>query len=335
MLVAGPLCAKLRQLRQSGVLGVEHVLRVHGRAPEQGPAGPQEPRAQVLPVGAVHTALSGVPLLHAAPHMARLVHQVRSQHCQPRASGALLSDLREIPGSRQDHALHDQVDRSVLVHAPPPQDRHHEQEVRLRHPAVVLHGRLVLLLRELQRRPDHRRLVVVAAAGHRRHLPRRALLHDQALLLVQLARSALLAQLPPRPQELPPLRHRDHAEHHERQGRVRLRLLSARHHVRLQGARRRPGAHVHGAVRAAHQLVQREGLHVRVVLARLCHLCQPIRSDRLDHALLLLQRALPVRQVSHRAHAARLQSAQVHMQGLRLPLLAARRLPGRAPRGAQ
>lgn len=79
-------------------------------------------------------------------------------------------------------------------------------------------------------------------------------------------------------------------------------------------------------MRAAHQLVQRESIHVRVVLAGVRLVRERLRSDRMGYALLLLERALPVRQISHRANAARVAFAQVHLQGLCLSLSPTRRL---------
>ena len=232
MLVAGPLRAKLRQLRQPGVLGVEHVLRVHGRALEQRPSRSQESRPQILPMGAVHTLVSSVSILHTTPDLASFVDEIRPQHSQSSSGGSLLPVVREVSGPRQDHALHAQVSRPVLVHAATPK-RRHQQEVRLRHTAAVLHGRFVLLLRRLQQRQHGGREFFVGPGRHRRHLFSLPLLSHQALLPVQLAGPALLAERSARPQELSPVRHRDHAEHHAGPGRVRLGLLSARDHVRL------------------------------------------------------------------------------------------------------
>lgn len=84
-------------------------------------------------------------------------------------------------------------------------------------------------------------------------------------------------------------------------------------------------------MRAANKPVQRKGVHVRVVLAGVRVVRELLRPVGMGDALLLLERALPVRQVPHRAHATRVALAQVHLQGLRLPLLAARRLSGAAP----
>ena len=221
-------------------------------------------------MGAVHTAVSGVLVLHAAADLARPLHQVGPEHCQSGAGGPLLPELREVSRPRQNHAVHDQVNRPVLLHAPQTQGRHIEK-VRVRHTAAVLHGRLMLLLLGLLQR-QHGRLVG-AGRRHRRHLPGRALLFHQDPLPLQLARPAVPTQHTARPQELSPLRHRDHTEHYAGQGRLRLGLLPARHHVRLQGQGRGPSAHVHGAVRAAHQSIQRKSLHVRVVLARVRLVC--------------------------------------------------------------
>ena len=93
------------------MLGLEHILCIYGRTPNQGSSRSQESRAQVLPVGALHPPVPGLPLLHAAPHVARPLHQVRPQHRQPGAGRPQLPELREVPRPRQDHALHDQVHR--------------------------------------------------------------------------------------------------------------------------------------------------------------------------------------------------------------------------------
>lgn len=127
------------------MLGIEHVLRVNGRAFVQRPARPKITRTQVLSMGAVHPIVSSVPLLHTASRMARTLDQVGHEHSQSGGSGALLPVVREVPRPRQDHALHDQVGRSVLVHAAASKGRH-KQKMRLRHTTVVFYRRLMLLL---------------------------------------------------------------------------------------------------------------------------------------------------------------------------------------------
>lgn len=112
------------------MLGVEHVLCVDGRALVQRPARPQIARPQVLSMGAVHFVVPSVPLLHTATSVASTLDQVGLEHSQPSGRGALLSVVREVPRPRQDHALHDQIGRSVLVHAAASQGRH-KQKVRL------------------------------------------------------------------------------------------------------------------------------------------------------------------------------------------------------------
>lgn len=202
--------------------------------------------------------------------------------------------------------------------------------MRLRHPAVVLHR---LLLCRQSGKHDGR--LVGRPTSHRRYLSRLSLLFNKTLLLVQLARAALPAERAARPQELSLVRHRDYTEHHAGQGRLRLGLLSARHHVRLQGERRGPGAHLHRAVCVAHKLIQRESVHVRVVLAGIRLIRQLLRSDRLDNEVFLFQCEISVRQVSHRAHAAGVALAQVHLQGLCLQVFAAGRVFGVAAGGAK
>jgi hypothetical protein len=122
----------------SGLLGLQHILRIYGRALDQRPSGSQKSCTQILPVGAVHPLVSGLSILHTTLDMARSLHQIRSQHSQPGPGGPQLPVERKVPGSRQDHALHDQVSRPVLVHEAEAQRRHLEK-VRLRYPAALLH----------------------------------------------------------------------------------------------------------------------------------------------------------------------------------------------------
>lgn len=211
------------------MLGVEHVLRVYGRAPVERPARPKVAGAQVLPMGAVHLVVPSVPLLHTTSGVARALDQIGPEHREPGGGGALLPVLGEVPRPRQDHALHAQVGRPVLVHAAATQRRHLE-EVRLRLAAALLHRRLVLLLRRLeQHQPE--RLVVRRPGPDRRHLSRLFVLSRQVVVSGQLARAALLAQRFARTSKFSPLWHRDHAEYHAGSRCFRFRLLSSRHHV--------------------------------------------------------------------------------------------------------
>ena len=183
-------------------------------------------------MGAVYTFVSSVSILHTTPDLASIVDEIRSQYSQSSSSSSLLSVVREVSGPRQNHALHAEISRSVLVHAATPK-RRHQQKVRLRHTAVVLHGRFMLLLCWLEQREYGGREFVVGPRRHRWHLFSLPLFSHKNLLPVQLAGSAIFIECSTRTQELSFVRHRDHAEHHAGPGRVRLGLLSARDHVRL------------------------------------------------------------------------------------------------------
>ncbi len=127
-----------------GMLGIEHVLCIDGRAFEQRTSRSQKSRTQILPMGAFHSALSSISVLFATLVLACTLEQIRYKHIECRTGGPVVSEFRKVPRSWQDNDVHGQVDWPVFVHKTQTQDGHNE-EMRLRHTTVVLHWFVVLL----------------------------------------------------------------------------------------------------------------------------------------------------------------------------------------------
>ena len=245
-----------RGVRQQDLLGDEHVLPTGDRP--AGHAGSTEASHRLLPVGAGDAAHPSVPVLHPVSALADLRGQIRNQREQPRRGGRDDPERAVSGTTRQDDQVHDPS------HGP----------------LSGLSARVPRRMLRVPQEPPHQ-VPVHAVRQPTWQLPGDAVPRHEGLVLRQCARAAV----PPERllgHRVSPLRHRRHRRPSHGQRLVGGSLLPEDHPLRLPDP---PDGHdppSHGPVRAANQPVQREDLHLPLVLdgvRRDDHMPQPAPMD--------------------------------------------------------
>ena len=228
------------------MLGVQHLLPSDGRVDPEGSlrAGEAQQDDQLLPVGAAHSHVPSLPRLRASPLLALLEQEVGDQ---PGDHHGRSSRVRAgvLPGDTgEGHSLHRQPDGPVSSGAAGLQNG-------MLHPRQA-HGRTLVLSRW---RPAVRQLSDIG-------VPRR-----QGDLRDERHRTAVHVGRVPR-HAIPPVRgvRRRGVDQRPRLGSVGA--LPSRHSVRLRDSPSVAATQLRGAVRAHNQSIQREDLHIHLVLVR-------------------------------------------------------------------
>ena len=163
------------------MLGLKYILCIYGRTFNQRPSRSKKSSLEILSMGAIYSLVSGFFILHTTFNLESTFNKIRSKYCKSRTSSSFVSKLGEVSRSRQDHVVHDQIGRSILVYEATSK-RRRDQEMRLWHTTVVFHGRVVLLLYGLEF-GQHRQFFKFTRCNWW-HISRLPLLFNQNLLFV-------------------------------------------------------------------------------------------------------------------------------------------------------
>ena len=222
------------------MLDLEHLL--HARQRGAGRSGRSQAAHRVLPVDPHHAVDPGVPLLHPVPALADLRRPVRDKRQQP-GRGGRDDPERVVPGApRQDDQVHDPA------HGPLP----------------GLPARVSDRVLRASQEPDEQVSLHVMRQPAR-ELSDDAIHGDEDAVLRQRHRTAVPAERVPR-NRLPSVRHRCDSRSSDGQRLVGDSRLPAGDTLRLQDTSDGHGAAAHGAMRPPDQSIQREDIHLSVVL---------------------------------------------------------------------
>ena len=273
LLVSGALHGQPQGLREHHLLGVEHLLSADGRDDPEGPlrAGETQQDDQLLPVGASDPHVPSLPRLRASPFLALPQQTFGYQPGDDHGRGARVR-AGVIPGdTREGHPVHRQPDGPLPTGA-------------ARLPNGVLHPRQAYGRAHVLpcRRPPLRQLPDVG-------VPRR-----QGDLRDERHRSTVHAGRLPR-HGVPPVRRVRRRGAGPGTGLGGIGALPPRHAVRLRDTAPVAPAQLRRTVRADHQPVQREDLHLHLVLVRVPLHRQHGEPVQVARSLALLARSGAVR----------------------------------------